>query len=267
MINPAVHPTHIEVPRVWLDLFDDLARMFPFWFKKAKSPSVLVVIVYTDYKEYAKWLIHRVFDSLIYPNKTLLLVHEEKFPHIAQPATGEERAAAGRQVGIDYAREYKFDYILFLDCDLEPPVDVIEQLLECGSDIAGGATAARGDANNCIGHNYNNHRERVRRPISRSEAVGIHSVDGIGGCCVLISRRIFSEVDYEGYCGPDTIAGRFTADDEYYQIKAHDRFGVTPRVNFDCMPWHYDSNGYAYKLWGKKKYWKVAPETAFGFNK
>ena len=267
MIKSGATQSRIAVPNVWLGLFDDLARMFPFWYKKPKQPSVLVVIVYTSYKEYAKWLIDKVFDSLTYSEKVLLLVDEKTFPHITEHATGEERAAAGRQVGIDYAREYNFDYILFLDCDLQPPADVIEKLLECKQDMAGGATAARGDANNCIGHFYNNHTDKIRRPISKSLGLKILQVDGIGGCCLLVSRRIFEAVDYEGYRGPDTIAGRFTADDEYFQIKAYERFGVVPYVNFEVRPWHYDSNGYAYKLWGDKKYWKVNPEAAFNSDK
>jgi hypothetical protein len=224
---------------------------------KNRYPKVLVNIVYTDYKAYCKWLYPVVYDSLDYPNKEEFFVTEENTPELADLKTGEEIAAAGRNAGIYYARKNDFDYILQLDCDVEPPKDVIQRLLAVDHPLAGGAVAARGNENEFIGHYYHTHGNHIRLAVPQKDAHGIVEVGGTASACLLIAREVFSQVDYEGYKGPNTIHDRFTADDEYYQIKVFKELEIRPKVDFNLKPWHYDANGWMYRLWGDRKYWRT----------
>lgn len=222
-----------------------------------KLPSVLVSVVYTDYKHYCDWLHPIIYDRLSYPNKKLMLVTKDNLPELANMPTGEQVAALGRDFGIRYARANNFDYILQLDCDVEPPDDIIEQLLAINHPLAGGAVAARGNENEYIGHDYAENDKLERVAIFKDQAIGIREVGATASACLLIAKEVFSKVDYTGYEGPNTIHGRFTADDEYYQIKIFEKLKIRPLVDFTICPWHYDSNGWKYKLWGEKKYWDV----------
>ena len=221
-----------------------------------KKPSVLVAVVYTDYKAYCKWLFPKVYDALTYENRNLLVVDVEKEPALADLETGEEIAGMGRNYGMHYAVEHDFDYILQLDCDVETPKDTIERLLAAESPLVGGAVAARGDANSIIGHMYRSRDKLTRERIARPQVDELVAVDGLGGGHLLIAREVFSKVGLSDYLGGDMIKGRHTMEDEYYQIKIFDALSVRPVVDFSLRPWHYDANGWAYRLWGEKKYWK-----------
>lgn len=223
---------------------------------KELKPSVLVVVVYTDYKYYCKRLHSQIYESLTYENRNLLLVDVEKDPALADMKTGEEIAGAGRDFGMQYAKKHNFDYILQLDCDVEVPKDTIERLLATEYPLVGGATAARGDANVCIGHMYRDRDELLREPIPGRQVEGTMLVDGLAGACLLIAKEVFTKVDLSDYRGGDTIEGRHTMEDEYHQIKIFEKLSIQPMVDFGLRPWHYDGNGWAYKLWGEKKYWK-----------
>lgn len=222
----------------------------------SKIPKVLVVVVYTDYKEYCKFLYPAMFERLTYPNKELCLITDQELPGLSELPTGELIAARGRQYGIEKALEGNFDYILQLDYDVEPPVDTIEKLLFPSVPLIGGAVASRSDANSFIGHNYSNREKLTRRSISYGKVGIVETTDGVAGGCLLISRDIFKEVDYKKYKGPDTIPGRFTADDEFFQIEVYNKLGIIPKCSFYVRPWHYHDDGWAYRLWGEKKYWR-----------
>ena len=86
---------------------------------------------------------------------------------------------------------------------------------------------------------------------------GYPTVDGISGAQLLMARGIYHRVDYSGYTGPNTIPGRFTADDEYVQIKIYDSLKIRPKVATDCRSWHYNNDGRAYRVWGEVKLWRA----------
>lgn len=256
---PAVHP--LSGLFRWPALLRE-ARAAAF----SRKPSVLVVVVYTPKKLYCKRLMYAVYESLTYQNKHLLLVDENQYPALSTFSPGEMIAAMGRTYGINYARLYGHDYVLFLDADVEPPPDLIEQLMAMDKPMAAAACAARGNENLCVGHNYADRERTERLPLQRKDCEGIKPVDGIGAGCLLIHKRVFQSVDYDGYHGPDTNPGRYTGSDEHFQNNVYRAMKIHPWVNFDIRPWHYDDSGWAYRLWGYKKWYRTNDQQLLGFK-
>jgi len=219
--------------------------------------KVLVGYIYTKYKEYCRWMFPKTFDSLTYKNKYAYMVDEDHFPILKEQPTGEQVCSMGRQLITEKAREIDVDWILYLDLDLEPDPDTIQKLLAVKHPIVGGLVSARGNAWQIIGHNYKNRKTLERKWLTQTDVKDNKEVDGISGACLLVARGIYSKYDYKDYNGPDTIKGRYTADDEYLQIKVYEGMKIKPRVASNCYSWHYDSNGRAYKLFGEQKIWRA----------
>jgi len=220
--------------------------------------KVLVCIGYTDIKHWCRPLVPRIYEDLTYKNKELLFVTKENCVGLDKLHSGEEIAATIRNMGIREARKGDFDYIFFCDVDTIPDVDIIEKLIETGKPMVGGAHAARGNAELLIGHYYRNYRQKERIPLNFRGVPGTHEVEGISGGLLLVHRSIFKEIDYSGYKGPDTIPGRFTADDEFYQIKTYERLKIKPWVCLDTGGYHLHDDGFAYRYYGKKESYKLS---------
>ena len=221
-----------------------------------KMDSVLVVIVYTHHKDYSRFLYPKIYQQLSYPNKDCAFIDEKHYPELARQSTGEQRAAKGRQIGIEIARRDEFDWVFFLDLDTEPDPDAIEKLLAVKHPLVGGLHAARGNPNHVIGHNYKDRKTLERVWLKKSELKGYPYVDGISGGTLLVARGIFHRVDYTGYLGPSTIPLRYTADDEFLEIKIYNSLKIRPKVATDCRSWHYSDDGRAYRVWGEVKQWR-----------
>ena len=218
--------------------------------------SVLVVIVYTHHKEYCRFMYPKIFNLLTYENKSVAFVDEKNYPALNRFPTGEQRAAGGRQIGIDIARKGNYDWVFFLDLDTEPEPDAIQKLLAVEHPLVGGMHAARGNANHLIGHNYEDRKSLKRIWLRRDKMKNNPLVDGISGGHLLVAKGIIDRVDYSGYIGPATIPLRLTADDEYLEIKIYNSFKVRPKVATDCRCWHYNDDGRAYRVWGEVKQWR-----------
>jgi len=221
-----------------------------------KMDSVLVVIVYTHHKKYARFMYPKIYQSLTYKNKDCLFVDEKEYPILKMQPTGEQRAACGRQIGIEHARKGDYDWIFFLDLDTEPEQDAIQKLLAVKRPLVGGLHTARGDPWHVIGHNYKDRKSKERIWLKRSELKGYPEVDGISGGHLLVQKGIFHRVDYTGYTGPSTIPMRYTADDEYLLIKIYESTKIKPTVATNCRSWHYNDDGRAYRVWGEIKQWR-----------
>ena len=218
--------------------------------------SVLVVIVYTHHKQYCRFLYPKMYQKLTYDNKECAFVDEKTYPQLLREPTGEQRAAAGRQIGIEIARQKEKDWILFLDCDTDPEPDTIEKLLKVNHPLVGGLHAARGNPWHVIGHNYTDRKSLNRIWLRRMDCDKDNEVDGISGGCLLVQKGIFYRVDYTGYHGPNTIPLRYTGDDEYLEIKIYNSLKIKPKVASNCRPWHYSDDGRAYRIWGEIKQWR-----------
>jgi len=219
--------------------------------------SVLVVIVYTHHKQYSRFLYPKNYKILNYKNKDVAFIDEQHYPELTRKSTGEERAACGRQIGIDIAREKDPDWIFFLDLDTEPEPNAIQKMLKVNHGLVGGLHAARGNPWHLIGHNYEDRKSLKRIWLKREDMKGTPTVDGISGGHLLVARGIYHRVDYSGYIGPGTIPLRHTADDEYLQLKIYESMKIRPKVATDCKCWHYSDDGRAYRLWGDVKQWKA----------
>jgi len=183
-------------------------------------------------------------------------VTDRFYPELLSCPTGEQVCADGRNYGILRARRGGFDYVLFLDHDLDVDPDIIQKLLAVHHPVACAPVAARGDAWALIGHNYKNRATLEREPLLKVDSKPVWTVDGASGAAELIARRVFEAVDLSDYRGPDTIPGRFTADDEFLQIEIFKKFGIKPKIRMDIKTWHYDSNGYKYQVWGNVERWR-----------
>ena len=218
--------------------------------------SVLVVIVFTTHKQYCRFLYPKIYQLLSYKNKKCAFITEKECPELGRQPTGEQRAAAGRQAGIQIARKEDFDWVFFLDADTEPDPDIIEKMLAVNYALVGGLHSARGNPWNCIGHNYKSRKSLERVWLRKEELKGTPEVDGISGGTLLVAKGVFHRVDYRGYIGPGTIPNRYTADDEYLQIKIFESLKLKPKVATTAKSWHYSDDGRAYKLWGEVKQWR-----------
>ena len=218
-----------------------------------KTPRVLVCVVRAGPKNYAFKFYPRFASFLFYKNRETLLVDENNCKKLRGQNVGEIIAATGRQFGIEYARKHDFDYIYFMDLDFEPHEGTLTRLVDTGHPLVGSLVAARGDENLIIGHNYSNREKLTREPLYWPDLKEGQEVGGIGGCSLLVHKSIFSKVDYEYYVGPETIPGRFTADDEYLQIQIYNKLKIKPRIILNPSGWHYSDDGYKYKIPGKKE--------------
>ena len=218
--------------------------------------SVLVVLFYTYHKKYARHLFPGNYQCLTYGNKECAFIDEKEYPILTRQATGEQRAAAGRQIGIDIARKKNVDWVFFLDLDTVPEPDTLEKLLKVDGGLVGGLHAARGNPWHLIGHNYKDRKSLERIWLRKEDMKGTPTVDGISGGCLLVARGIYARVDYSGYIGPSTIPNRHTADDEYLELKIYESLKIRPKVATTVRPWHYSDDGRAYRVWGEVKQWR-----------
>jgi len=218
--------------------------------------SVLVVIIFTHHKQYCRFLYPKIYQVLTYENKKCAFIDEKEYLELLRQQTGEQRAAAGRQIGIEIARKENVDWIFFLDADTEPDPDAIQKLLAVNHPLVGGLHAARGDSWHVIGHNYKDRKTLERIWLTREELKNNPYVDGISGGTLLVAKGIFYRVDYTGYLGPGTIPGRFTADDEFLEIKIFNSLKIRPKAATDCRSWHYSDDGRAYRVFGEVKQWR-----------
>jgi len=219
----------------------------------SKNPSVLVVIVRGGPKTYCYDFYPRFAEKLDYPNKKFLLVDNKIYPDLEKETLGELVCGKGRAFGIQYAREKNFDYVYFLDLDLEPDPGLLSALVKMDYPLVGSLVAARGNPYLIIGHNYKNREILEREPLYLPDLKDGDFVDGISGASLLIHKTIFSVIGLEDYKGPDTIPGRFTADDEFLQINIYNKLKIKPKIILQPRSWHYDNDGYKYRILGKKE--------------
>ena len=219
--------------------------------------SVLVVIGYTPYKNYCRFMYPKIYDSLTYKNKSVAFIDERTYPALLRCSSGEQVCADQRQIGIEIAKRENYDWILQLDLDAEPPVDIIEKMLEVDYPLVGGLLAARGNAWQVIGHNYGVRKDLNRIWLKPEDVDKNQIVDGISGGTLLIRSNVFSRVDLSSYQGPSTIPLRYTADDEFYQIKVYNSLKLRPKVCSSVRSWHYNDDGRAYRVWGEVKQWRA----------
>jgi hypothetical protein len=216
----------------------------------SEKPKVLVVVIRSGPKTYCwNWWPHFA-EKLQYENKTLLLVNEENCPKLAGVENGDLICAFGRDFGVHYAREHNFEYIFFLDLDFEPDPMLLDEMVNLHYPLVGALVAARGNPHCIIGHNYCPRESLHREPLYYYDLKHGDPVDGISGAALLVHRSIFLEVDYSGYTGVDTIPGRTTCDDEFYQIQIFNKLKIKPRIVFNSRGWHYHSDGVKYRVIG-----------------
>ena len=183
----------------------------------SENPKVLVVVVRAGPKTYAYDFYPHFAQKLDYSNYKILLVNEKNCKELKNEKTGELIAAKGRQYGIEYARKHDYDFIYFLDLDLEPDPNLLIALLSLNYPLVGSLVAARGNAHLIIGHNYEENGWCVRKPLYYPDLLDGDMVDGIGGCSLLVHKVIFSVVDYFGYNGPQT----FRSEEHTSELQSH----------------------------------------------
>jgi len=217
--------------------------------------KVLVSYVYTDHKAYCRHLYPRSYFQLSYEPRECCYVDGRKIPALDSLPTSEQIAAVGRNYAIKQARAGDYTHILFLDFDVWPQRDTIQRLLAANTDIAGGLVAARGNVYHPIAHRYSDETTLERIKLHQRDCKGTITTGGVAAACMLVTRRVFEFVDLDDYYGPETIPGRFTADDEFFCIKALTKLGVRPKLVCNVRPWHYAEDGYKYKCFEEAKKW------------
>ena len=127
---------------------------------------------------------------------------------------------------------------------------MIDQLLAVGAPYVGSLVAARGNAYEIIGHYYEDYESLKRLPLYYPDLENGQEVGAVSGASLLLHKSIFNEVDYSGYTDVDVIPGRHTADDEYIALEIYNKLKIKPKICIGARSWHYNDDGYKYKILG-----------------
>ena len=219
--------------------------------------SVLVVTVATEFNKSFRFLYPKIFNSLTYKNKLAAFIDEQDYLQLRDLPTGEQRAAAGRDIGIALAIKKNVDWILFLDLDIEPDVDIIEKMLAVKHPIVGSLNAFKHDSWRIMGHNYKNRKTLVKQWLKRSDVDKNQYVHCVSDKILLVARGIYNKVDYSDYKGPNFLPNYYMTSGEYYQNRLFEKMKILPKVCSNAFSWHYNEDGTALKLFGKTKIWKT----------
>lgn len=217
------------------------------------KPKILIAIVRFGPKTYCWNFYPKFAKKLNYKNAQILLVDEKNCPELIGDTLGETICAKGRNYAISYAKKNNFDYIFYLDLDLEPPPDTIDKMLSLNYPLVGCCVSARGNAYKVIGHNYVDEITFERESLYYPDLKTGDCVDGISGAALLMHSSLFKKYNYDKYIGPNTFPGRYCADDEFLQLAIREGEKLRPKIFKELDFWHYNDDGFKYQILGKKQ--------------
>lgn len=100
-----------------------------------------------------------------------------------------------REMFIDFALENKYDYILFLDSDMQFPEDIIEKLIAHGKEITSGLYFKRQPPYTPLVYKREIKDEEVYFYQAKELGKGLYEVDGVGAGCMLIKTEVFTKIE------------------------------------------------------------------------
>ena len=234
------------------------------------SPKVLIGIpTYIKMKYCHKQFFNRL-KELTYENKHFLIIDNTKNNDYIEDLKKEglrvikdktkekrniKRLISSRNKIINHALENNYDYILFLDSDMIPPVNIIEQLLQSKKNIVSGLYLGYFTSSNTIKalpvawknltlkefeelktkiklpNTVKSHKD-IRRHITKQEADSNKLIEVIlpANGCMLVSKEVIKnkEIRYGLKPGPETIGQ--TGEDDYF-IKKAKKYGFKAFCN------------------------------------
>lgn len=180
-----------------------------------KLPKVLIGVCTYEGKDYVWKDFKKNLESLTYPNYDVLIVDNSKSGKYAKRISKEcsfqvkhlPRAVntrIGHADSLNHIRSVAlakgYDYVLFIESDLLPPVDIIQRLITTGKDVVGSLYY--------IGHAWDKKRlprpcvflrkEKTTRQLEESEAgdyfnKGVVRVHGCGLGTTLVHKSVLEQ--------------------------------------------------------------------------
>ena len=225
--------------------------------KNLNEEKVLVATIFNEINQEKISNFCKICKSLTYNLKSAAFIDDVTYSELRDFPTGDERAAAGRDIAFRLARLISADWILFLDPNVEPECDVIEKLLAVKHPIVGALNPVGRDPWLPDAYNYENRKKLIRRYLKKSNVDKNNYVDFTSFKTLLIASGIFNKVDYFGFETFKKNYCRNVSIDEYYQLRLFEKMKIRPKVCSLCLPWYHHTDGHAYKLFGKTKIWKT----------
>jgi len=224
--------------------------------KKNKSPKVLVVGIVNPANEYCSQFFKKFYNKLKYRNKLAVFIDDDSYPQLRAIPSGEEREATRREIAIQYSFKKKADFILFMDCRIEPENDTIEKLLSYKKPVVGALTCFHNDSYFADVFNYKKSKFISRKWLKQKDFYSCLTVDFVSSKLLLIAKSIFDRVNFTEYKGFHNSPNAYQSVDEWLISEIEKRFKIKPLIASDCRPWFYHYDGFAYKLFGHNKVWK-----------
>jgi len=173
--------------------------IFPKWYK---------LITNLTYKNY-DWLIVDNTRELDY-YRQLKREGYKKVVHVDRGENSRQALARSSNYIREYAIKNDYDYVLMIETDLLPPLDIIERLLKHNKDVVGvlyfiGLENSKTVPKRLCLYEYNsvpNYEHMLIKMVPLEENIyyikkGLKQVAGMGFGCTLFSKKIFSEIEYK----------------------------------------------------------------------
>jgi len=222
-----------------------------------ENPRILVASPIFDGMKYCMDKFVERIKSLSYNNYDILLVDNSKTSsfckeiadkysvniiHLSMDDFNMEKIIQSRNKILDYAINESYNYVLMMDCDVIPPVDIIDRLLLHEKDIVSGlyysllniygkqeyrAVAWKGATDEefqkvklMFSPGIIKSRDNLRRHLTDEEIESEELQEVIipSAGCMLISRNVFQNVRY----GLLDVSGYDTSDDIFFCKKARE---------------------------------------------
>jgi len=226
-------------------------------------PKVLVFAPISQVKDYClpQWLEH--ISNLTYENYHVYLVdnsddsnffkkYADSFPNIdyswynPKGLRSQDFIAQSQEKGRQYAINGKFDYIMSIECDVFPPLDVIERLLNHKNDVVCGIYQwGFGDNRKPliqVAEHFDTHFQN--RNMQFDEAY--HFVDGTtkdifhaGIGCALISAKVFYKIFFRSEQDSDAHSDTWFAFDCWMR-----NFNIVADTSVFCL---HDNQAWSYQ--------------------
>lgn len=154
--------------------------------KMNKNPKVLIAIPHMG-----------TFSEVFFNSFLFMTLRVVKYSNldVGFQMIGNSLIYEAREMFVNYALANQYDYILFLDSDMQFPEDIIEKLIKHDKEIISGLYFQRQPPYNPLLYKKTLDKEEVYFNSITEIQQELFEVDGVGAGCLLIKTEIFSKME------------------------------------------------------------------------
>lgn len=146
----------------------------------------------------------------------------------------------GRNGAAQTAIEMGYEYLLFIDSDMDFPVNTLARLKACGSDIACADMWSRNIPSFRTVMRYTKEKSKDgKKQFASYDGKGVEDVDCTGMACTLIRVSLLRKFAKKK-TAPFAMNG-VHGEDAYFCLVAKQKFGASIRCDFDVVAGHWGS--------------------------